>query len=180
MSDAKAHETMASADGPSSDAITAVAKVSSGAASFLKTEIETASTPKATITSAAAVAAVIQGSEVKDAVENAGGGSATPSASNALKTLNSFANTSTLAAKVTAAKENVTVVMPQAPPPAPPPPAPPLPVLPGVDLPGCGAVCSADDNFYAGDCGYISQKNDKEVVLSPLEKRGSLLRRHLG
>ena len=53
------------------------------------------------------------------------------------------------------------------PPPPSPPPAPPLPVLPGVDLPGCGAVCSADDNFYAGDCGYISQKNDKRWCYHP-------------
>jgi hypothetical protein len=120
--DAKASGTMAGADAPSSDAIAAVAKVSSGAATVLKTDIETASTPEAMITSAAAVSAVMQGSEVKDAVENAGGGSATPSASNALTTLSSFADTSTLTARVTAAKENVVVDVPKAPPPAPPPP----------------------------------------------------------
>ena len=120
--DAKAAGTMAGADAPSSDAITAVAKVSSGAASVLKTDIETASTPEAMITSAAAVSAVMQGSEVKDAVENAGGGSAMPSASNALTTLSSFADASTLTARVTAAKENVVVDVPKAPPPAPPPP----------------------------------------------------------
>jgi hypothetical protein len=120
--DAKASGTMAGADAPSSDAIAAVAKVSSGAASVLKTDIETASTPEAMITSAAAVSAVMQGSEVKDAVENAGGGSATPSASNALTTLSSFADASTLTARVTAAKENVVVDVPKAPPPAPPPP----------------------------------------------------------
>ena len=120
--DAKASGTMAAADAPSSDAIAAVAKVSSGAATVLKTDIETASTPEAMITSAAAVSAVMQGSEVKDAVENAGGGSATPSASNALTTLSSFADTSTLTARVTAAKENVVVDVPKAPPPAPPPP----------------------------------------------------------
>ena len=34
-------------------------------------------------------------------------------------------------------------------------------------MPGCGAVCSADDNFYAGDCGYISQKNDKRWCYHP-------------
>ena len=120
--DAKASGTMAGADAPSSDAIAAVAKVSSGAATVLKTDIETASTPEAMITSAAAVSAVMQGSEVKDAVENAGGGSATPSASNALTTLSSFADASTLTARVTAAKENVVVDVPKAPPPAPPPP----------------------------------------------------------
>jgi hypothetical protein len=154
--DAEADGTMASADAPSSDAVTAVAKVSSGAASVLKTDIETASTPEAMITSAAAVSAVMQGSEVKDAVENAGGGSATPSASNALTTLNLFADNSTLAAKVTAAKENVVVDVPQAPPPAPPPPVPPV-----VDLTSCSAECSADDNYYVGSCGFFNQKDDK-------------------
>ena len=151
--DAMADGTMASADAPSSDAITAVAKVSSGAASVLKTDIETAPTPEAMITSAAAVSIVMQGSEVKDAVENAGGGS---NASNALTTLSAIADTSTLTAKVTAAKENVVVDVPQAPPPAPPPPVPPV-----VDLTSCSAECSADDNYYVGSCGFFNQKDDK-------------------
>ena len=125
VTDAVAGGTMNSADAPSSAAVTAVAKVSSGAASVLKTDIEAASTPEAMVTTAAAVSAVMQGPEVKAAVIDVGGGSAT----NALATLNSL-DTSTLMTKVTTAKENVVVDVPKAPPPPPPQPAPPPPPQP--------------------------------------------------
>jgi hypothetical protein len=136
IADAVAGGTMKSTDAPSLAAVTAVAKVSSGAASVLKTDIEAASTPEAMITSAAAVSVVMQAPEMKAAFIDVGGGSAT----NALATLNSF-GTSTLTAKITAAKENVVVDVPKAPPPAqpaPPPPAQPdpLPPAPVVDSGG--------------------------------------------